>query len=182
MISEVSSTHGPLPWLYDHRVNVATQHGEDGVVEKIFETIGIANRWAVDIGAHDGKFLSNSWRWVFQDHWSGVLVEADPSNFEKLADLYQGHSNVHCLHEFVSQERSIDVLLSDTGVPYDLDLLSIDIDGMDYRLWAAEAPSPCGVFFRIGRSASGRKRTFRILQFCPSERPLLGKADIQPEA
>lgn len=136
VISEVSSTHGPLPWLYDHRVNVATQHGEDGVVEKIFEAIGIANRWAVDIGAHDGKFLSNSWRWVFQDHWSGVLVEADPSDFEKLADLYRGHSNVCCLHEFVSQERSIDVLLSDTGVPYDLDLLSIDIDGMDYRLWA----------------------------------------------
>lgn len=134
--AEALTADRSLPWVYDYRANVATQHGEDGVVEKIFEAIGIANRWVVDIGAHDGRFLSNSWKWAFQDYWSGILVEADPGNFEKLVNEYQGHANVRCLHEFVTQERSIDVLLADKDVPYDFDLLSIDIDGMDYRLWA----------------------------------------------
>lgn len=130
------SNQTALPWVYDYRKNIATQHGEDGVVEKIFETIKVANRWCVDIGAHDGYFLSNSWRWVSQDRWSGVLVEADPGHFEKLASLYHDRSDVCCVQEFVSRERSIDVLLADKGVPSDFDLLSIDIDGMDYHLWA----------------------------------------------
>gem|GEM_PF-3062806 len=136
VIPEKASAPGPLPWVYDCRGNITTQHGEDGVVTKIFDTIGVANQWCVDIGAHDGKFLSNSWKWAFQEHWSGVLVEADPGNFENLAALYHSRADVHCLHEFVSEERSIDTLLASKDVPYDFDLLSIDIDGMDYRLWA----------------------------------------------
>jgi len=130
-------THGTLPWVYDYRSNVTTQHGEDGVVEKIFETIGVTNRWCVDIGAHDGQFLSNSWRWVSQNQWGGVLIEANQEHFEKLAALYQHRTDVRCIQEMVSEDRSIDILLEDSDVPYDFDLLSIDIDGMDYRLWAA---------------------------------------------
>lgn len=136
LIPQTPSKQSGLPWVYDYRANVATQHGEDGVIEKIFEHIGVANRWCVDIGAHDGQFLSNSWRWIFQEGWSGVLVEADSGHFEKLVSLYQNRSNVYCLHEFVSRERSIDVLLADKGIPFDFDLLSVDIDGMDYHLWA----------------------------------------------
>ncbi|MDA8991443.1 FkbM family methyltransferase [Opitutales bacterium] len=132
----ITPTTKELPWLYEHRTNVSSQHGEDGIVEKIFESIGATNKWCVDIGAHDGQFLSNSWRLVSQDQWSGVLVEADPTNFEKLASLYQDRSNVSCLQEFVCEERSIDTLLEDKGIPNDFDLLSIDIDGMDYNLWA----------------------------------------------
>lgn len=137
MSSELLSRHSTLPWVYAHRANVTTQHGEDGVVEAIFDAIGMKNRWCVDIGAHDGHFLSNSWRWTFQEQWSGVLVEANLENYQQLAARYQSRSNVYCLHEFVSKERSIEDLLAGKRVPEDFDLLSIDIDGMDYHLWAS---------------------------------------------
>ncbi len=38
-----ASVHGHLPWVYDYRENITTQHGEDGVITKIFDTIGVAN-------------------------------------------------------------------------------------------------------------------------------------------
>ncbi|HNP27550.1 MAG: FkbM family methyltransferase [Nitrospira sp.] len=153
--SDMPIIHGNLPWVYDHRSNVTTQHGEDGVVEKIFERIGMANRWCVDIGAHDGNFLSNSWRWVYQKQWNGVLIEANQEHFEKLATLYQHRTDVCCKHEMVSEERSIDILLENTGVPYDFDLLSIDIDGMDYRLWAAlQGYRPRVVIIEVNASMS----------------------------
>jgi len=81
--------------------------------------------------------LSNSWNWICKEHWCGVLVEADSDNFKKIATFYQSRADVHCLHEFVSEKRSIDTLPAGKDVPYDFDLLSIDIDGMEYQLWAA---------------------------------------------
>jgi hypothetical protein len=38
------------PWIYEHRTNVASQTGEDGIIEAIFDRIGVETRWCADIG------------------------------------------------------------------------------------------------------------------------------------
>ncbi len=123
------------PWLYDHRRNVTSQTGEDGVLKAIFDRIGVVSRWCVDIGAGDGLFISNTWRPINEDRWSATLIEADPSNFAVLKERYKDRLDVHCLNEFVTPENSLDKLLASTPIPKKFDLLSIDIDGMDYWMW-----------------------------------------------
>lgn len=123
------------PWLYDHRRNVTSQTGEDGVLKAIFDRIGVVSRWCVDIGAGDGLFISNTWRPINEDRWSATLIEADPSNFAVLKERYKDRPDVHCLNEFVTPENSLDKLLASTPIPKKFDLLSIDIDGMDYWMW-----------------------------------------------
>lgn len=129
---------GPLvtyPWLYEHRTNVTSQTGEDGVLAAIFDRIGVENRWCVDIGAGDGLFISNSWRPINKEKWSAVLIEANDENFAVLKERYRERADVHCKHEFVTAENSLDKLLATTPIPKNFDLLSIDIDGMDYWMW-----------------------------------------------
>lgn len=123
------------PWLYEHRTNVTSQTGEDGVLAAIFDRLGIQNRWCVDIGAGDGRFISNSWRPINEEKWSAVLIEADDQNFTVLKQRYAQRADVHCLHEFVTPENNLDKLLASTPIPKTFDLLSIDIDGMDYWMW-----------------------------------------------
>lgn len=44
-------------YLLKFAKNVASQVGQDGIFEKMFEIIGINNRWCVEFGAWDGKHL-----------------------------------------------------------------------------------------------------------------------------
>ena len=50
----------------------------------------------VDVGAHDGRTLSNSHPFLALG-WSGVLVEPLPAAFERLDALYRDRPDVHCV-------------------------------------------------------------------------------------
>jgi FkbM family methyltransferase len=51
----------------------------------------------VDVGAHDGRFLSNSYPYIAQG-WKGVLVEPLPSVFERLVENHVRHPHALCLN------------------------------------------------------------------------------------
>ncbi len=117
--------------------NVHSQRGEDGVIGKLLEMLGTRTRWCVDVGAHDGVFLSNT-RALMEQGWNGVLIEGHGKNFAKLRDLYQGQPRAHPLHAMVGFDPgrdSLDHLLAQTPLPREFDLLSIDIDGNDWHVW-----------------------------------------------
>jgi hypothetical protein len=100
----------------NHKYKKYSQYGEEGYLKFIFKNIGTTNRFLVDIGANDGKYLSNTK--LFRDEgWQSVLIEA------------QEFPGIH--NHFVTAEN-IKSLLIGYGVPYEFDLLSIDIDGNDY--------------------------------------------------
>lgn len=124
-------------WLLDHRANVKSEHGEDGIIEKIFETIGKGAGWCVELGALNGTHDSNVWNLIKQKGWSGVLIEADQTYFEKLVAEYADTPRAHPVRAFVSFEGkdSLDSLFASTPLPREFDLFSLDIDGNDYHLW-----------------------------------------------
>lgn len=116
--------------------NVASQVGQDGIFEKIFETIGIENRWCVEFGAWDGKHLSNTWNLIANQKWSAVLIEGNATRFKQLQVSHTDHE-VDAFNEYVglSGENTLDAILQRTKAPSDFDLLSIDIDGNDWHVW-----------------------------------------------
>jgi hypothetical protein len=124
-------------WLLDHRRDVTSEHGEDGIIEKIFETIGEGSKWCVELGALNGTHDSNVWHLVKERGWNGVLIEADRTYYEKLVSEYRDTPNAHPVNAFVSfeGENSLDALFARTPMPKEFDLLSLDIDGNDYHLW-----------------------------------------------
>lgn len=153
--------------------NVTSQNGEDGILARIFELIANPSptttmtetvttatnteRWCVDVGAWDGRHLSNTYSLLVaypssssgmkggiqssQEQWHGVLIEADKTKFCQLQELHQSSGNI-CIHQAVScmpypHPQSLVALLQSvsttaTTIPRDLDFLCIDIDGADY--------------------------------------------------
>ena len=125
-------------FLLEHASNVTSQFGEDGILRKLFEIIGEKSRWCVDVGAWDGRKLSNTWDLVQNRDWSGVLIEGSASKFPKLQRTYAGNERAVCVQGIVqptSGPGSLDDLLGRTPIPAGFDLLSIDIDGNDYHVW-----------------------------------------------
>lgn len=117
--------------------DITSEHGEDGVLEKIFEIIGEGEKWCVELGALNGVHGSNVWHLVREKGWSSVLIEADRTYFEKLQQEYADKEHSHCVNAFVSfdGEDSLDKIFARTPLPQVFDLFSLDIDGNEYHLW-----------------------------------------------
>ena len=146
-----------------------SQNGEDGIIAKIFEMIHSADDdesqssassyHCVDIGAWDGKHLSNSYSLLVNpsssaddpassaisvSKWRGILIEADQERYQELAELHRPLGNT-CVNTTVTcndgstttdHSTTLPSILKthSPGLPKDFDFLSIDVDGPDYWL------------------------------------------------
>lgn len=135
-------------WLVARGYNVTSQNGEDGVLAAVFALLDAhepeppERRWCVEFGAWDGKHLSNTWSLLFQtrERWAGVLIEADAARVADMREMYQRHDNVTCVHSFIALDGddTLERILARESpeLPKEFDLLSIDVDGADYHIWA----------------------------------------------
>jgi len=126
-------------YLSNFAKNVASQEGEDGIIEKIFEIIGTKNKWCVEFGAHNGHTNSNTWNLINNAGWRSIQIEGDAPRFAQLKDRYKNNQSVITINTFVQfeGENSLDAILERSGAPVDLDFISIDIDGNDFHIWAS---------------------------------------------
>jgi hypothetical protein len=126
-------------WLLDFRKNVYSQTGEDGVIEKILQILPEKDKWCVEFGAWDGVLFSNTRNLIENADYSAVLIEGSNVKWSELQKNYSCKTNVITLNTLVgfSEYDNLDVILSDTPIPFDFDFLSIDVDGNDYHIWKA---------------------------------------------
>ena len=126
-------------WLSDLKSNTFSQIGEDGIIEKILEIISEKNKYCVEFGAWDGKYLSNTRNLIVNKGFSAILIEGSKAKFEELEKNYLQNQKVVTLNKFVGfgPDDNLDEILGDTPTPVDFDFLSIDIDGNDYHVWKA---------------------------------------------
>ena len=125
----------PLLDLRNFEERVYSQNGEDGILKEIFRRIGVTNRYFVEFGAQSGE-EGNCARLAREEGWRGLLLEADAHFFARLQALYAARPGVRCAQAVVTSVN-IEELLAAHGAPAAFDLLSIDIDGNDYWVWAA---------------------------------------------
>jgi hypothetical protein len=126
------STREPLT-RYEHRV--FSQNGEDGVLAELLRRVGVSSRWFVEFGIETGVegncvFLADVLG------WSGLFMEPNGDAAWALTRKYAANPAVTTTRALVTPE-TIEDLLAGAGVPSELDVLSIDVDGNDYWIWQA---------------------------------------------
>jgi hypothetical protein len=134
----VSRVKKESAWLLDHRRDVTSQIGQDGILEAIFNMIGDRSRYCVEFGAWDGRWLSNTYNLIANRGWSGLLIEGDKDRSEEIK-ITHPYDRVAALNALVGWEgeNSLDAILSQQGAPNSPALVSIDIDGNDWYVWEA---------------------------------------------
>ena len=110
----------------------SSQFGEDGIIAAIFEKIGIANEWCLEVGAADGLFYSNTLQWRNKE-WKAILIECDDNHFEKLKLLASEKTTVIKAKIEATGPNSLDELVP--AIARDMDLMIIDIDGQDWYIF-----------------------------------------------
>lgn len=129
----------PATWLLNHQSSTYSQSGEDGIIDKILETLPERDRWCVEFGALDGVSLSNTRNLIEHADYSAVLIEADKVRYKELASNYAHSDKVKTLNRLVgfAPDDNLGRALAGTSIPVNFDFLSIDIDGNDFHVWKA---------------------------------------------
>jgi hypothetical protein len=130
----------PLPSLGDVEFRAFSQNGEDGILLYLFSLIGTKTKISVEVCAGDG-IQCNSANLMLNHGWTGLLVDGDYENVAKGISFYSKHLDTFSfppkfVHAWVDRE-TINDLISRNGISGEIDLLSIDLDGVDYWIWEA---------------------------------------------
>jgi hypothetical protein len=125
--------------LLDYATNVYSQNGEDGILSKVLNELPETDKWCVEFGAWDGRYLSNTCHLIETKEYCAVLIEPDKKKFAGLLKNYSGNARVFAINDFVGfkPDDNLDCMLSRIPIPKDFDVLSIDIEGNDYHVWSA---------------------------------------------
>src|SRR3990167_2081136 len=102
------------------KMKIYSQLDEQEKLIQIFNQIDTTNRVCVDIGALDGYTYSNV-RYFLNEGWKGYLFDKKGNK----KDIYE---------EYITAEN-VNYVFNRYGIPDEFDLLSIDIDGIDYYIW-----------------------------------------------
>jgi len=116
--------------------NITSQHGEDGILEYILANIPEIPKVCVDIGAWDGKNLSNIYSLWHNKGWKAILIEGDEERCVQIGLNYKDFDvKSYCMFMAAKGENSIDSLFKKNNLKPEIGVISIDIDSFDYHLW-----------------------------------------------
>lgn len=143
---ELLRQKSPLPKFEDVEFRAFSQNGEDGILLYIFSLIGTTNKRLVDIGC-GSCLVSNSANLIINHGWTGLLIDGNEDNIRLGREFYSKCPDTRVwqptlLQAWVTKDN-INSLLSAYSCEGEIDLLSLDIDGIDYWIWQAiECISP----------------------------------------
>ena len=130
----------PLPSFEEVGFRVFSQNDEDGILLYIFSLIGTVNKKAVEICAGDG-IECNTANLTINHGWTALLFDGNEATIRRGQDFYQCCKDTflfppRIIHAWIEAEN-VNTLISGHGFEGEIDLLSLDIDGVDYWIWKA---------------------------------------------
>lgn len=155
----------PLTSIQDAGFKAFSQTDEDGILLYIFALIGVSKRRCVEVCAGNG-IECNTANLIVNHGWEGLLVDADARRVKEGRTFYL--ENPHTcvdppvfVQAWVTRDN-VNHILSANGFTGEIDLMSIDLDGMDYWIWdAITAVAPRVVVVEY-QSALGPERSVTV--------------------
>lgn len=113
------------------RFRLLSQNQEDGMLWSLFQHIGTTTKTFVELGS--GATGGNAAMLAGEFGWTGLLVEGDQGKVEYAGRRFP---RAKAVCAWITPE-TVNDLLERNGFAGEVDLLSVDVDGVDYWVWQA---------------------------------------------
>ena len=122
--------------IQDFEFKIFSQWGEDGIIQKLIQSIEIKNKTFIEFGVE--TFAEANCRFLMmKDNWAGHVIDGSKENINKIrTSHYFWKYQLTARAAFITAEN-VNELLAESGFDRDIGILSIDIDGVDYWLLKA---------------------------------------------
>src|SRR6266567_2086904 len=117
-----------------------SQNGEDGILWYIFSIIGTTTKTCVEMCAGSGQECNTS-NLIINHGWTGLLFDGDEKRVQRGKAFFGSNPDTFIfppkfVHAWITAENA-DALVSSNEYRGEIDLLSLDMDGVDYWIWDA---------------------------------------------
>ena len=120
--------------LAQTEVKIFSQNGEDGIIDYLIQKLKLDKKNFVEIGV--GNYIESNTRFLYNKYYPKGLIIDYVDNMEKkikpFINFWKGDLRI-CNKE-INSENILDLL--NNSCDYEIDLFSIDLDGIDY--WIIE--------------------------------------------
>lgn len=117
-----------------------SQTGEDGILLYLFALLGTTNKVAVEMCAGVG-YECNSANLIVNHGWHGLLFDGNADSLAQGRAYFAAHTDTRSLPPSLIQAwitaENVNELIRNAGVEGEIDLFSLDVDGVDYWIWQA---------------------------------------------
>jgi len=137
---ELRAAGSSLPSLSDVEFRCYSQNGEDGILLYLLSLLGTEHRRSVEICAGSG-LECNTANLIINHGWQGLLVDGDAAQIAQGKAFYAQCPTTRVspptlVSSWITVEN-VGALLAEHRFGWDIDLLSLDLDGNDYWIWCA---------------------------------------------
>jgi hypothetical protein len=119
---------------------IYSQNDEDGILIYIFSKIGTTNKRFVEFGIGNG-IEYNTANLSINLGWSGLLMDGDADGVKLAQNYYKRRLGLDFARIQIAQHmltaENINCVLLNHKVKDEIDLIIIDIDGIEYYVWEA---------------------------------------------
>ena len=117
-----------------------SQNGEDGILWYIFSIVGATSKTCVEMCSGDGR-QCNSSNLIINHGWTGLLFDGNEEYVASGRAFFASHPDTYAYppkfaHAWITAENA-NSLIDSNGYSGEIDLLSLDLDGVDYWIWDA---------------------------------------------
>lgn len=125
--------------LTQYQKKILSQYGQDGILNKIFDILGITNKYFVEFGSNandDGEGNTANLR---KRGFNGLLMDKTDKPYSIFCPNKIYEKKYEIEYEFITA-KNINNIFEKYNVPNEFDLLSIDIDGQEFHVWNNLSP------------------------------------------
>ncbi len=134
------ATTKTLPRFQEVGFHTYSQTDEDGFLLYIFSLIGTTNKKVVEMCCGDGVEC-NAANLIINHGWKGLLFDGDAEQLKIGKKIYKfikttSNNPPQLIHAWITSEN-VNELLLNHGFDGEIDLFSLDMDGIDYWIWTS---------------------------------------------
>ena len=160
LISNSRKQYDSYKTLEEAEIKIFSQNGEDGIIDYLIKKIEVNKPNFVEIGV--GDYTEANTRYLYEKSYGkGLIVDVIQNFREKvLSNVSIWRGNLNILQKNINSKNINEILNS--NVDFDIDIFSIDIDGIDYWVLNQIKPKISKVVILEYNSIFGSKKELTI--------------------
>lgn len=136
MLSNECRKRDHIRSLEDIEFKIFSQYGDDGIIQWLIHQLDVSSRYFIEFGVENYR-ESNTRFLMMNNNWSGLVMDGSQRNIDQIiGSEYFWKFDLTARCAFIDCDN-INELINDFSKTREVNLLSIDLDGVDYWVWQA---------------------------------------------